>query len=58
MFGLGLQEWVVVIGLAVLGVASTVATMTPNKADDWIVQMLLNVVNVIGMNVGKAKNKD
>ena len=46
----------ITIGLAVLGVASTIATMTPNKADDKAVQLLLDLVNVVGMNIGKAKN--
>lgn len=54
---MGIQEWIVIV-LAVLGMASTIASMTPNKADDKVVQFLLDLVNVVGGNIGRAKNKD
>ena len=43
-------------GLAVVGAFAAIAAVTPNKADDAIVQRLLDIVNALGMNVGKAKN--
>ena len=42
----------------VVGSAAVIATLTPNKSDDRIVQWLLDIVNFIGANVGKAKNND
>jgi hypothetical protein len=38
--------------------AAAVAAITPSKSDDVIVQKLLDLINVLGLNVGKAKNKD
>ncbi len=46
------------VGLAAIGAFSIVASQTPNKADDKVAQKLLNIVNVLGMNVGNAKNKE
>ena len=43
--------------LIFIGVFSTIATITPNKTDDKIVQFLLDLVNFLGGNVGKAANK-
>ena len=40
----------IVVGFAVI------ASLTPNKSDDRIVQMILDVVNFLGANFGKAKN--
>jgi len=42
--------------LQLVGAASVVATMTPNKTDDKIVQMILDGINFLGGNLGKAKN--
>lgn len=44
------------IAISVIGSFSIVATMTPNKVDDRIVQVLLDIINFLGANVGKAKN--
>ena len=59
------MDWLVAnwetIGIAVASVvaaAAAIATITPTKTDDKIVNVLLRVVNVLGLNVGKAKNKD
>jgi hypothetical protein len=38
----------------IVGVAATIATLTPNKSDDKFVQMGLDAINSIGMNFGKA----
>ena len=46
------------IALTVVGAFAAIAAVTPNKSDDKIVQFLLNLVNFVGANVGKAKNKE
>jgi len=43
---------------AVIAVASAIAAITPSKSDDRIVQLVLDIVNKLGLNVGKATNKD
>jgi hypothetical protein len=43
---------------ALIGVFALIATKTPNKADDKIIQALLDIINFAGANVGKAANKD
>ena len=48
------QNYVIV--LEIIGVFAIIATQTPNKTDDKIVQSILNIVNAVGMNAGKAKN--
>jgi len=48
---------IVQLVLAFVGIASTIATLTPNKTDDKAVQFVLDIINMLGMNVGKAKNK-
>ena len=40
----------------IVGGVAVIASMTPNKSDDRIVQMILDMVNFIGANFGKAKN--
>ena len=40
----------------IVGGFAVIASMTPNKSDDRIVQMILDMVNFIGANFGKAKN--
>jgi len=42
--------------LEIIGVFALMATMTPNKADDKIIQVVLDAVNTFGLNVGRAKN--
>jgi hypothetical protein len=51
------QAWFTV-ATSIIGTAALVATLTPNKADDRIVQWLLDIVNFVGANIGKAKNND
>tara|TARA_R100001244_G_scaffold40674_1_gene36586 strand:- start:497 stop:706 length:210 start_codon:yes stop_codon:yes gene_type:complete len=51
------QAWFA-IATSIVGSAALVATLTPNKSDDRIVQWLLDIVNFVGANVGKAKNTD
>ncbi len=42
--------------LQIIGGFAVIATLTPNKADDKIAQIVLDVVNFLGGNLGKAKN--
>jgi len=51
------QSWFAV-ATSIIGTAALIATLTPNKADDHIVQWLLDIVNFVGANVGKARNND
>ena len=44
------------IVVLIVGVASLVATLTPNEADNKAVDFVLNIVNMLGANVGKASN--
>lgn len=57
------MEWLTTNGSAILelviqivGVASLVATMTPNVSDNKAVDFVLNIINLLGANVGKSKN--
>ena len=40
----------------VVGVAALVATLTPNQSDNKAVDFVLNIINMLGANVGKSKN--
>lgn len=42
--------------LQVVGAFAALATLTPNKSDDKIVQAALDGINFLGANLGKAKN--
>jgi hypothetical protein len=42
----------------VIALAAAIAAVTPSKSDDRIVQLILDVVNKLGLNIGKAKNAD
>jgi len=46
-----------IIATSIVGTFALIATLTPNKADDKIAQWLLNTVNLLGANIGKAKNQ-
>ena len=46
------------LALTIVGSFSAIATLTPNKTDDKIVQFLLDIINFLGLNLGKAKNKE
>ena len=41
----------------VVGVAALVATLTPNTSDNKAVDFVLNIINMLGANIGKSKNK-
>ena len=46
------------IAAAVVGAFATIATMTPNESDNKVVATLMAVINFLGANFGKAKNRD
>ena len=41
---------------SIVGGFAVIASLTPNKSDDRIVQIILDIVNFLGANFGKAKN--
>jgi len=49
--------WLPIVTSAV-GSFALIATVTPNKVDDEIVNVLLKIINFLGANIGKAANKD
>ena len=58
-----MPEWltvenVVTIGLAVVGLAAVIARFTPSESDDKIIQAILDFLNSVAQNRGKAVNKD
>lgn len=58
-----MPEWLnlkdlVPILTAVVALASAVAAVTPSKADNAFIQKVLDFLNALGLNVGKAKNAD
>jgi hypothetical protein len=52
-----LQEWLPAI-TGLIASCAAIAALTPSKADDVVVQKILDFINVVGLNIGKAKNKD
>jgi len=48
---------VVPVLATIVGGFAVLASMTPNRNDDRIVQFLLDIVNFMGANIGKAANK-
>lgn len=51
------QVWLPAI-TGLVASCAVIAALTPTKVDDKIIQKILDVINFIGMNFGKAKNKD
>jgi len=43
---------------AAVTIASIVASVTPSKADNRVLAVILSVINKFAVNVGKAKNAD
>jgi hypothetical protein len=50
-------EGLLAILTQVVGVAALVATLTPNTSDNKAVDFVLNIINMLGANVGKSKNQ-
>lgn len=44
--------------LAIVGAFAALATLTANKTDNKVCNMILKIINSIGMNFGLAQNKD
>lgn len=52
-----MPDWLTAI-TALVAACAGIAALTPTRSDDKIIGVILNVINVIGMNFGKAKNAD
>ena len=52
-----LPAWLVAI-TSLITAAAGLAALTPTKVDDKWLNWLLRLVNVVALNVGKAKNAD
>ena len=50
-------EQIGIILSAVVAIASAVAAMTPTPKDDGIAKKLYKLVDLLALNVGKAKEK-
>ena len=57
------MEWFTTNGVAlvellvqIVGVASLVASITPNESDNKVVNFILNIINLLAVNIGNAKN--
>ena len=46
------------VALQVVGLFSLIATLTPNSVDNKIAQVLMDLVNFLGANLGKSKNAE
>lgn len=55
-------ESIVTAVLAVIGAAASIASITPTPKDDKIISkiqgVVKSIVDVVGMNIGKAKNEN
>ena len=50
-------EQIGIILTSVVAIASAVSAMTPTPKDDGIVKKLYKIVDLLALNVGKAKDK-
>ena len=44
------------VGCSFVGFFALLATQTPNKVDDRIAQVFVDIVNFLGANLNRAKN--
>lgn len=51
------KVWFPVVS-SLVGTFALVATITPNRSDNAIADILCRFVNFLGANFGQAKNKD
>lgn len=51
------KDWLPAITGLVTACAA-IAALTPTKVDDKVIQKILNVINFVGLNILKAKNKE
>ena len=48
-------QWLPIV-TSIVGSFAVIATMTSNKTDDRIIQVILDVINFLAGNFGKSKN--
>ena len=60
-----MTEWITLnwqeivdVGSKVIALAAAIAAVTPTRVDNDLLDKLLGFVNLLGLNVLKAKNKD
>ena len=55
-----MQNWNLItdVVLKLVGAFAIIASMTPNTNDNKAAQMLADIVNLLGFNIGKSKNSD
>ena len=51
-----MQYWPIVAG--VISPCAAISAATPSKSDDRIMQIILDIINKLGLNVFRAKNAD
>jgi len=39
------------------GVTAIIATMTPNRSDNLVIDNICRFINLLAMNIGKSKNR-
>ena len=49
---------IIVAATVIVTAAGTLAAMTDTKSDDKIVNAIKKVLNIVALNIGKAKNAD
>ena len=52
------KENIIPIITAVVTLASAIAAITPSQSDNAAIQKVLDFLNALGLNVGRAKNAD
>ena len=51
------NDWVNII-TAVIALAAAITAVTPSKVDNQWLQKIMDLLNLVGINIGAAKNKD
>jgi len=51
------NTWVNII-TAVIALAAAIAAVTPSKVDNEWMKKIVSLLNLVGLNIGKAKNAD
>jgi hypothetical protein len=53
------ENWEAILGIltAAVALASAVAAITPTPKDDGVVKKLYKILDLLALNVGKAKEK-
>lgn len=54
----GNYDTVIDIGSKIIALAAAIAAITPTKVDNDLLNKLLGFLNLLGLNILKAKNKD